>query len=127
MSDFTTTPDYFDSRDVQERLAELDELTTELEEDPDGNYDELIDLRDEMSALSDFARDADTVSDWDYGVTFVRDDHFVGYVRELLSDTGYLPDGLPEWIVIDWEKTADNVKIDYTNYTFRGKTYWAHS
>jgi hypothetical protein len=30
---------------------------------------------------------------------------------------------LPDWIVIDWDATADNLKVDYTEVEFDGVTY----
>lgn len=134
--DFTNAPEIIDSRDVIERIEELEsfaEYIEELAEDPDENYDELIDVRDEYDAdeydaLVEF-RDsgADLVSDWEHGETFIREDAFTDYAMELLSGIGYLPADMPGWIVIDREETADNMKIDYTEYTFRGETYYARA
>ena len=43
--------------------------------------------------------------------------------QELLVDCGYIPKDLPSWIVIDWEETADNLKIDYMEVSLMGETY----
>lgn len=62
-------------------------------------------------------------SEWDYGLTLIPDDEFEDYVKELITDCGYISNDLPSWIEIDWETTAENVKIDYSEVEFRGKTY----
>lgn len=44
--------------------------------------------------------------------------------EELCKDIGDIPRGMPSYIEIDWEKTADNLKVDYTAVDFDGETYW---
>ena len=127
MSDFTTAPDFFDSREVIDRIEELNDLIEELEEDQDGNYDEIIDLRDELAELEKFAEEADEVPDWEFGATFIHDSEFTDYARDIVVGCGYLSADLPGWIEIDWETTAENIKVDYSEFTFRGETYWARS
>jgi len=58
------------------------------------------------------------------GETAIRDDFFVEYCRQLLEDTGDLPRDLPPYIVIDWEATADNLRVDYSSVTVGGDEYW---
>ena len=129
MADFSTTPDYFDSREVIERIAEL-----ELEYGPeDGDSIDTIhtekmseDEQEEYAALLALAEQTENdVADWQYGETFIHEDYFEDYAEEFIVDCGYIPADLPSWIVIDWKETADNLKEDYTEYTFRGETYYA--
>jgi hypothetical protein len=40
-----------------------------------------------------------------------------------LEDCGESPRDLPFYIVIDWEETADNLRVDYTEVDFEGTTY----
>lgn len=61
--------------------------------------------------------------DWRYGEALIREDYFVEYCQELVSDIGDLPRGIPNYLVIDWDKTADNLKVDYTEVDFDGTTY----
>lgn len=117
MTDFSTTPDYFNSREVIERIAELEGIET---------IDRDEDEQEELDALYALAEEAEgMVPDWEYGETFIREDEFTDYAEETLKDVGYLPAELPSWIVIDMEATADNMKEDYTEVTFRGVTYLA--
>ena len=87
--------------------------------DPDEReeYDALVALRDEAR---------DYVPDWEYGSTFISDDYFEDYAEEYARDIGAIPTDL-EWPCnrIDWEAAADDLKIDYTSFEFRGQTYWA--
>jgi hypothetical protein len=48
----------------------------------------------------------------------------VDYCQELLEDIGDIPKGLPGYIVIDWEATAENLKADYSTVDFDGQTYY---
>lgn len=135
MADFSTTPDYFDSREVIERIEELTaEFIDATEDGPadvmsvdDWAYGLSRDDAEELAALIEFQDEADGMSDWQYGETFIRDDEFTNYAEEYLKDCGFIPADFPSWIAIDWEETASNLKPDYTDYTFRGETYWARS
>jgi hypothetical protein len=131
MANFDGTDDYFDSRDVIERIAELELLSETMNDEEETEpvraeaYDEYD--AEEYEALLTLQGEAGdgTIPDFEYGETFISDDHFTDYAKELLKDTGYIPADLPDWIAIDWEATADAVKVDYTSFEFRGTTYWA--
>ncbi len=42
---------------------------------------------------------------------------------KLLEDIGDLPSDLPSYIEIDWDKTADNLRVDYSEVEYQGTTY----
>ena len=127
---FDGTDDFFDSREVIERIEELESYLenandTELS---DAEREEALDEfdREEYDALIELRDDAEgNIADWEYGETFNSENPFTYYMMGLLSDTGYLPADLPGWIVIDEEETASNMKEDYTGFEFRGTTYYA--
>ena len=114
MSDFSSPPELFDSRDVIERIEELESVPT-IDREPDD--------QEELDALYALLDDAEGIHDWHHGATFIRDDYFSDYVEELLN----IPGDLPSWVVIDWDETADNMQADYTDFGFMGTTYWARS
>ena len=118
MSDLTSSPELFDSRDVIERIEELEAVPT-IDREPDD--------QEELDALYALQDDAECLDDWEHGATFIRDDYFSDYVEELLKEVGYIPGDLPSWVVIDWDETADNMQADYTDFEFMGTTYWARS
>ena len=137
MPNFDGTDDYFDSREVIERIAELTAAFIDATGvDPadvmsadDWAFGLGEDGAAEMVALIAFRDEADHLPDWEYGETFIRDDNFTDYVQELVEDSGYIPADLPGWLAnaIDWEQVADALKRDYTEFEFRGATYWARA
>jgi hypothetical protein len=78
-----------------------------------------------LNALQALASEAeDYAPDWQHGATLVRESYWPTYAKQLVEDTGELPKDLPDWIVIDWEATADNLRVDYTEVEFDGVTYF---
>lgn len=62
-------------------------------------------------------------SEFEYGVTLIPLEDFTDYVKELLVDCGDLPSNIPSYISIDWEDTANNIKVDYSEVEFQGTDY----
>jgi hypothetical protein len=135
----TNSDDVIDSRDV---IARIDELEGELRDLEDAAYDaaddgarlaeitaEISDWRasdrgQELVALRALAAEAENYADdWQYGATLISLDYWPTYARELVRDAGDLPRNLPDYVVIDWEATAGNLAVDYTEVDFAGATY----
>jgi len=152
LSDFANS-NVFDSRDVQERINELDadagaltreerdelaalrehadkltpeqrERVAELEED-EGTLDS--DEQDELEALQTLADDAGR--EWSDGMAFIAEEYFEDYARELAVDIGAIPRDGYDWPAnrIDWEAAADDLKMDYTSYELGGYTFYARA
>lgn len=128
MTNFDGYDDILDSREIIERIEELEtfatddsgEIDTEIFNDYEAvEYAALISLRDA----------ADSLPDWEYGVTLIHENYFTAAMKDDVIECGYLPNGLPRWIAdnIDWEGVADALKADYTDFEFRGATYWARA
>ena len=111
------TQDVFDIRDVIARYEEIEDTEDSDEQDE----------RDEIKAFLDEVQgrggDEQWRGDW-YPVGFVRDSYFTEYAEELLKDCGDLPQNIPHYIEIDWEKTANNIRVDYSSVDVGGTTYW---
>ncbi len=150
----SNSDDVIDSRDVIERLTELEDEREALQETENEAREEWAkvewgqrrgcsapkeeldaasaalnewdeDNGTELKALQELQSEAEGYSpDWKYGATLVRDSYFAEYTQEFLEDCGELPKNLPSYIVIDWEATAANVQADYTAVEFDGVTYW---
>lgn len=123
MAEFDGTDEYFYSRDVIARIAEIEEEYSETLMNVGGMP---VDVRDEYVALIELRNDAEVnVADWEFGETFISDDHFVEYAKDLASSVSFNIDY--EWPLnhIDWFAAADELKRDYTPFEFRGTTYWA--
>lgn len=117
----TNTDDIIDSRDIIERIEELE---TELEDGPLDDEDKA-----ELAALKALAEEGSGYSpDWLYGETLIRYDYFETYAQDLAEDCGMIPDGLT-WPLtcIDWEQAARELQYDYTIIDFDGVTYWVRS
>lgn len=81
----------------------------------------------ELAALQKFENDYDHVTEWNYGADFIAEDYFTEYVKEMLNDCGTIPRDLPDYVAIDWEQTADNLKCDYADAEFNGVSYYVLS
>lgn len=118
---FENNTDYVDSRDVIEYIAELE---SELTDDENLSEEDRAEYNEELKNLKKFAEEgADYYPDWEYGVSLIPESEFVEYTEELLKDCGDLPSEVPWYIAIDWEKTAENIKVDYTEIEYNGTTY----
>ncbi len=126
--------EYLDTRDLQERLEELEGERTDLQEavnDAEGEEEKQTaqeeldswegDNLDELEALRGLR---DEVGEWDDGNLLVPEEDWIDYVEEMLKDYGYLPPEIPWYIEIDWEKTAENIAQDYGTVEYMGTTYY---
>lgn len=131
MANFDGTDEFFDSREVIERIAELELLAETMSDDEETEearaeaYEEYdADEYAALIALQDEAKGY--ISDWEYGETFISDDYFETYAEELAYDIGAV-DREASWPLnrINWSDAAEDLKIDYTEFEFRGTTYYA--
>ena len=139
-----------DTRDLQERLEELQGLK-EAVETAQSTVDELMvsdlaaaqpdfdekldDARTELdeaceafdgeaqAELEELEALSEEVSEWTSGNQLIPEDDFEDYCQELCEDIGDIPRDLPSYIVIDWEATARNLKADYSEVEYQGTTY----
>lgn len=142
--------DIIDVRDIIQRVESLrEELQDAMDENEEGhNFEELseyvdacvkdadavhahklheeaIELQKLESLLSDlcgYGGDEQWEGDW-YPVTLINRSYFVEYCKELVQDIGDLPRDIPVYLEIDWDKTADNLEIDYSTVDFEGEEY----
>ena len=123
--------DCLDVRDIIERIEHLAQLETpgpvDLDEDngmdQDGLFAELRTLRTFLDELRGNGGDHQWAGAW-FPVTLIRDSYFVEAMQELCEDIGDMPKGFPDYMVIDWTKTAENLRVDYTSAELDGVTYW---
>lgn len=116
------TADIIDVRDIIARVEELDPEYSDIKL-TDDEAEELAALRAILDELKGNGGDEQWRGDW-YPVTLIRDSYFTYYAREMLEDCGTIPRDLPSWVVIDWDATAGNVRMDYTPVEIDGSTYW---
>lgn len=120
------------STDVIERIEELKgEFIDATNSDPaeimsvdDWKFGLSDDDAGELVVLLEFAEQGSQAPDWGYGELFIHESYFTDYVEELARDIGAVGDHEGNnWVVIDWEATAENVRMDYSEAEFDGETY----
>ena len=133
-----------DTRDLHDRLEELKAKQDEIQNKKDEiensealeiDDDTVADLELELEQLeSDFDKDEQEeldelenmeseIPEWKDGETLIPEDEFVDYCEELCKDIGDVPREIPWYIEIDWDKTAENIKADYSEIEYQGTTY----
>ena len=117
-NEISNADDVIDSRDV---IARIKELEDSIELDGDAADQE---ERDELDALNKLAKEGeDYAEDWTHVETLIRESYFTEYCQELVHDIGDMPKGMADYIVIDWDATARNLKHDYTEVDYDGIAY----
>ena len=107
--------DVLDSRDVIERIANLELDKSELDEDEILELAELRQLQDECVRHPN----------WEDGVTLIADDYFIEYTQELAEDLGYVERQVSwPYTCIDWDRAARELQYDYFTVEFYGQRYW---
>lgn len=79
---------------------------------------------EEQEELEELDTMAEEVCEWNSGATLIRENYWVEYVEELCKDIGDVPQEIPGYIAIDWEKTAENIRADYSEVSYQGDTYY---
>jgi len=118
MNTIDNTQDVIDSRDIIERVAELEQAV-------DGKFADNNEI-DELETLTHIIDQADGYGEFEYGETLIHKSYFAEYCRELCEDVGDIPSGLPWYIEnhIDWDGVAREIKQDYTEIDFDGVSYF---
>lgn len=117
MSTFTNTDSTIDSRDIIERIEELEALIADESTNADflewcQEYDTLTTLAEECEQYSD---------DWEYGSTLIHRDYFEEYMNDMVADCYELPKDMPYWMSVTYD--YDALEEDYTSVNFDGEEY----
>jgi hypothetical protein len=118
----TNSEAVIDSRDIIERIEELEAEQTEWNENKLVGWTEYD--TEELDTLRALTSECDEYSEWTDGAQLIRYSYWVEYVEELLYDCGELPRTIPDYIVIDWEATANAIAYDYSIVDFDGVDYY---
>ena len=140
-------PNIIDTRDLQKRLEELEgelealqEAVNDAEDDLSETTDEDVDAAHEAheEALSDLKEWEDEnleeleelrilrdeIPEWRHGESLINDDYFVEYAQDLAEDLGMDRSQPWPYSCIDWDRAADELKMDYSSCEYQGNTYW---
>jgi len=134
---FDNSDDIIDSADIIERIEELESEMEDYQLDnrckhlnlksPSKKWKEWEGL-EEYKILLNVAEQGEGYGDWEHGTSLIRDSYFREYAEEEAYDLG-LVSRYGRWPVdcIDWERAAEDLKVDYTEIDFDGVTYWMRS
>ena len=106
-----------DEDEQEEHDEEVEKLKEEIE-DLESDFDE-----DEQEELAELEAMESEIPEWRHGETLIPEGCFVDYCEELCKDIGDMPRDMPWYIEIDWEKTAENIKADYSEIEYQGTTH----
>lgn len=113
-----------DSRDVINRIEELENMRDDDEAEVGLDEDEV----EELDALTDLAAVASNCADdWEYGEELISESYFVEYAQELAASiTHDREDITSSWPYnhIDWDEAAEELKQDYSEVEFDRQTYY---
>lgn len=138
-------PDYsadiIDTRDLVDRFNELEEELEEFEailalynsnvseydtlEQFKDWYSDEYELYEELEKLRELREDLSGADeDFEDGIILIAEDYFTAYCKDLVEDIGDMP-VFPGYMLveIDWDVTADNLRVDYSEVTIDGNTY----
>jgi len=117
--------DYIDSRDVLERIEELEDELENL--DPEASGLDVEEIEEELELLNSLKDEWGDDESFEWGIQFIHEDYFEDYARELAWELGYITND-KEWqwpySHINWSAAAEELKIDYQEIDFDGVTYY---
>jgi hypothetical protein len=111
------TADIIDSRDIIERIEELQDIERDTDE------------QNELDTLLNLAEQAQHSPDWMHGEVLIRRSYFVGYITDLIHDCYPMPKEMNagQWpfrhVTIDYEAAAREAEVDYMFVDFDGVEY----
>lgn len=107
------------------RLSQVDMYTPDFKEASiQEEASEYTELKELLGDLSGSGGDEQWRGNW-YPITLIQDSAFEDHARELAADVGAIADDV-KWPCncIDWERAADELKVDYTACDINGETYY---
>jgi hypothetical protein len=118
MANVDNYQDILDSRDIIDRIEELEADEESLEPGE----------KDELGALRKLAGEAGSSPDWGYGETLIRGSYFRDYAQKIAEDCGMIKSDCSwPYTCIDWDQAANELKMDYFRVDFGGVDYWIHA
>ena len=102
--------------DHEQDIKFLKEEIKELEQENDDNLEYIKEIEHLLEKIKSLG--LEEAEDYEYGATFIDENHFIDYCQEFLEECDMLPKDLANFIVIDWEATARNMDQDYRGYSF---------
>lgn len=121
MTNFTNIDSVIDSRDIIERIEELETLIAE-----ESTNEQFLEWCEEYDTLKTLAEECEQyASDWEYGETLIHRNYFEQYMDEMIEDCYELPKDLPYWMSIKLD--YDALEQDYASVYFGDEEYLIRS
>ena len=107
--------DLLDSRNLQERIDELEDIAEE-NEISQAEQEELLALLEVKNELE--------WAGWEHGISLIRDSYFEEYAEDLFDDcyAHNIPANLRSYI--DYKAFARDLQMDYSIVEFNGVDFW---
>jgi hypothetical protein len=125
-SDVELEADEFNS-DIEEKKEEIQELkdevhkTVDFESQLETLEQELADIELEAKDILELHSDCE---DYARGSSLINESYFTNYCEEFAYDCGEIDRDSSMSIYIDWDKYAEDCKMDYTTITFEGTDFY---
>lgn len=105
-----------DTLNPADLLKRLEYLENQLAENEDEffDYDEREELEENKHTLKQLAENR---------IVLINSDYFEEYIQKNLKESGVL-NGVPNYIVIDWESTANDMLSDYSEIGLDGEWFY---
>lgn len=105
-----------DTLNPDDLLKRLEYLKNQLSENEDEffDYDELDELQENEDTLKQLAEN---------GTVLINSDYFEEYIKNNLQESGVL-NGVPNFLVIDWESTANDMLGDFSEIDLNGEGFY---
>jgi len=106
----------------EELESELEDADEKTDDEESSEQDEFNTLKELLEELRGNGGDEQWKGEW-YPGSLIAESHFTEYCKELCEDIGDVPANIPHYIVIDWDATASNLRVDYGEVEINGNTY----
>lgn len=113
---------FFKDELVNEVLELQDELT-EVEAELTPLVQELTELETEGASIIVLNEECENYA---RGSSLINENYFPTYIKELAKDCGDITEDSWLYIYIDWDRAAEDSKMDYTTITFKGTDFYVH-
>lgn len=151
MTTFNSSSDVIDSRDIIDRIEELEGTLQAAHEEALADASTNLDFEEWVEAvyadagpahcheyhgeaeeyreLKALEGQAESSPDWQYGESLINEDYFTDYIEELIKDCYEMPKDMNSgnwpWrhMVMDYESAAEEAKVDYMEVSFWGNTF----
>ncbi len=117
--------DILNTYDLEQEIEEIREELDDLRE-KDLESDDLVDRLEVLTDLKEQFISSFGDDSWDLGTDLIHDDHFVEYTEQYAESAGLVEiDRTWPFYHIDWADAAEDLKMDYTEFSFDNETYWS--